>query len=252
MKRRKTLDIETPEGIVFSLELANPISRFLALTIDQFCIFILAFLLSSLARLVRLVSADLSMAFWLLLTFAANVGYPVVLEWWWRGQTIGKKLLGLRVMDVQALRLTFSQIVVRNLLRFVDVLPGVYLVGGATSLLNSRGQRVGDIAANTVVVYQPKIREPDTAQALPGKFNSFCAYPHLTARLRQHISAREAEIYLRALMRRESLHDSARVTLFRELRRFVERVVEFPTEVAETISDEQYIRNVVDILYRQN
>ena len=56
--------------------------------------------------------------------FAISVGYAIFTEWFWRGQTVGKRLLRLRVIEEQGLRLQFSQIVTRNLLRFVDMLPG--------------------------------------------------------------------------------------------------------------------------------
>ena len=62
--------------------------------------------------------------------FVISVAYAIVLEWRWRGQTIGKRLLGLRVMDVHGLRLQLPQIALRNLLRLVDMLPLFYLVGG--------------------------------------------------------------------------------------------------------------------------
>lgn len=250
MNRQKTLTIRTPEGIVFSLETANPVTRFFALAIDQFCIYLVVTVLTTLVRLVGFISGDLSGALWLLMTFAAMLGYPILLEWFLRGQTVGKKLLRLRVMDVQALRLTFSQVVVRNLLRFVDAFPGLYLLGGVTSLINPRGQRLGDIAANTMVIYHPIVPEPDLDQVLPGKFNSFRAYPHLAARLRQNVSPREAGICLRALLRRDELDDQARVALFRELRQTVGSLVSFPAEVIEGLSDEQVIRNMVDILFR--
>src|SRR5262249_58768067 len=57
-------------------------------------------------------------------------------EWYWRGQTVGKRMLRLRVVDRQGLRLQPSQIITRNLLRFVDGLPAFYMLGGLTSLLN--------------------------------------------------------------------------------------------------------------------
>ena len=76
--------------------------------------------------------------------FALSIGYPIVTEWFWRGQTIGKRMFGIRVMDVQGLRLQFSQIAIRNLLRFVDSLPLFYVVGGITCLLTRHYQRLGE------------------------------------------------------------------------------------------------------------
>src|SRR5262249_57728043 len=102
-------------------------------------------------------------------------------EWYWRGQTVGKRMLRLRVVDRQGLRLQPSQIITRNLLRFVDGLPAFYMLGGLTSLLNRQGQRLGDIAANTVVVRTAGLRPPDLDQISKGPFNSLSQYPHLAA-----------------------------------------------------------------------
>src|SRR5262249_60467600 len=106
-------------------------------------------------------SADFAAAVRVLLFFVITVGYGIASEWYWRGQTVGKRLLRLRVVDRQGLRLQPSQIVTRNLLRFADGLPAFYLLGGLTSLLNRHGQRLGDIAANTVVGRTAELRQPD-------------------------------------------------------------------------------------------
>ena len=92
--------------------------------------------------------------------------------------------------------------------------------------------------------------EPDLEGILPDKYNSFRDYPHLAARLRQKITPRKAGILLRALLRRDTLELEARLTLFRALRERTETLAAFPAEVTEGISDEQYVRNVVDILFR--
>ncbi|HTM48428.1 MAG TPA: RDD family protein [Bryobacteraceae bacterium] len=110
-----------------------------------------------------------------------SVGYGIVCEWRWRGQTIGKRMLRLRVMDRQGLRLQPSQIVIRNLLRFADGMPAFYLLGGVTSLINRHGQRLGDIAANTVVVRTEELPPPGLSQVSKGRFNSLAGYPHLAA-----------------------------------------------------------------------
>ena len=68
---------------------------------------------------------------------------------------------------------------------FVDALPAFYLVGGVASLLNTRGQRLGDLAANTLVLREPQLVSPDLEQLFAGKFNSLREHPHLAARLRQ-------------------------------------------------------------------
>jgi hypothetical protein len=197
-----------------------------------------------------LISLDLTRAVIILLFFALQIGYGLVFEWSWRGQTVGKRLLRLRVVDAGGLRLQFSQIVIRNLLRFVDMLPAFYLVGGITTLLNAHTQRLGDIAASTVVIRSPKIEQPDLGQILAGKFNSLRAHPHLEARLRQRISPVEASLALQAVLRREEFEPRARAELFARLGEHFRSLVEFPPESVEHVTDEQYLRNVVDTVYR--
>lgn len=249
--KTNTLLIKTPEGIVFSLLLAGPVTRFLAWAIDVMCVSAASMVAGSALGLMGVLSADMARAFSILAYFVIQTGYGIILEWHWRGQTVGKRLLRLRVMDVQGLRLQFSQIVIRNLLRFVDMLPLFYLVGGLACLISKRAQRLGDFAANTIVVRHPMITPPNLDQLLAGKYNSLREYPHLEGRLRQRVSAAEAAVALQALLRRDELDTTARVELFREIASHFRSLVEFPPEAAEGVTDEQYVRNVVDVLFRQ-
>ncbi len=235
-----SLQIRTPEGIVFYQLLAGPVTRFLAWSIDVACI----------GCLLKFLSADLSGALYALGYFILSIGYGIACEWSWRGQTLGKKLFRLRVVDAEGLRLQFNQIVVRNLLRFVDSLPAFYFVGGVVLLLNPACQRLGDIAANTIVIRNPRLAQPDLEQLLAGKYNSLRQYPHLAARLRQRVLPTEAALALQALLRRDEFEPLARVELFAELAAYFRDKVEFPPEAIEGITDEQYLRNVVDVLYR--
>ena len=244
------LRIQTPEGIAFAYPLAGPIVRCLAWAVDFILISALSYGVALACLAVIALSADLGLALLILSYFATSIGYGVVTEWAWRGQTPGKRWLRLRVMDVHGLRLQFHQVLMRNLLRFVDMLPGFYAIGGAACLLNRRAQRLGDLAANTVVVHLPRHAEPDLDQLLAGKFNSLRQHPHLEARLRQRISPEEARLALQALVRRDELDPAARVPLFTELAEHFKSLVTFPAESVETLPDEQYVRNVVDILFR--
>ncbi len=249
---RKTnmLNIRTPEGIVFSMLLAGPVTRSLAWAVDLACIIAVMSIIGSIVGTLSIVSRDLAGAISMVLYFFVSIGYSILTEWLWRGQTIGKKLLRLRVMDVQGLKLQFSQIVIRNLLRFFDSLPAFYCVGGTACLLSRKCQRLGDIAANTVVIYTPEVGDPNVEQLIAGKFNSLRSYSHLAARLRQQISPQETRIARQALMRRDELDPAARIGLFRKIADHFRSIVEFPEEATFGITDEQYIRNVVDILFR--
>jgi uncharacterized RDD family membrane protein YckC len=248
--RPRSLQIRTPEGIVFSQLLAGPVTRFLAWFVDLLCVGTIMTTFGLLLTPLQLISADLTAAIATLSYFIISIGYGVVFEWWWRGQTVGKKLLRLRVVDAEALRLQFSQIALRNLLRFVDCLPLFYFVGGLVCWISPKSQRLGDIAANTVVVRFPRIAEPDLDQLLVGKFNSLRQHPHLCARLRQRVSPSEASIVIQALLRRDQLDLHDRMELFADLASYFRAKVEFPTEVIEAVTDEQYLRNVADVIFR--
>ncbi len=252
MSRSRTniLSIKTPEGVEFSLQIAGPISRFMAWIIDGLVIIVATTTVYKVMGILGIISRDLAVALITLAYFVVTIGYGIVTEWYLNGQTIGKRLFKLRVVDEQGLNLQFSQIVIRNLLRFIDSLPFFYLVGGLSCLINRKMQRLGDFAANTIVVWNPRISEPDLDQLLGGKYNSFSDYPHLEARLRQHVSPQEAGISLQALIRRDELDSNARIELFHEIVSHFKNIVTFPPEATDGISDEQYVRNVVDTLYR--
>ncbi len=97
----------------------------------------------------------------------------------------------------------------------------------------------------------PRISEPNLDQLLTGKYNSFREYPHLVARLRQHVSTQEGRIALQALLRRDELDPQARIELFREIASHFQSIVSFPQEATDGLSDEQCVRNFVDVLFRK-
>ena len=244
--------IRTPEGITFSLMLAGPTTRFMAWAIDIACLAVLTIASSQLASLFGVFdfTAEIAMALLGSWMFVMPIAYGILMEWLWQGQTIGKRVLGLRVMDEQGLKLQFSQIALRNLLRIVDRMPLFYLVGGAACILSRRGQRLGDFAANTIVVRTPKLEQPDLTHLMSDKFNSLREHAHLAALLRQRVTPEEARLALSALVRREGLEPEARVALFAELAEHFRGKVPFPEEAVIAMPDEQYVRNVVDLVFR--
>jgi len=243
--------IQTPEGVTFNLPLAGPVSRFLAWIVDAACMLAAFQMIRALINLLGLISADISVAFATLIFFGIRTGYAIIMEWYWQGQTIGKRVLGLRVMDVNGLTLQPSQIIIRNLLRAVDSLPLFYLVGGLACLVTTYGQRLGDLAANTIVIKSGRAPEPDLDLILEkNRYNSLKAYPHLVARLRQQVAPEEAGLALQALMRREELLPEARLELFDMMADHLKGKVAFPLEAVEGVSNEQYVRNVVDVLFK--
>jgi uncharacterized RDD family membrane protein YckC len=244
------LAIRTPEGVTFHLPLAGPASRCLAWVIDALAMLAAYWMIRRLSGVLGVISTDVSAALATLAFFVIRTGYAIALEWFWQGQTVGKRVMGLRVMDVNGLRLQPSQIIIRNLLRAVDSLPLFYLVGGCVSLATRHSQRLGDLAANTIVVAKGRILEPDLDLILQqNRYNGLKAYPHLVARLRQQVSPEEAGLVLQALMRRDEFLPDARVALFKEITAHLRNKVAFPPEAVEGVPDEQYVRNVVEVVF---
>lgn len=249
MAAADALVIRTPEGIVFSYPLAGPVVRFLAVGLDLLLIAAVTSLLTSVLSILELVSVDVSVAARMAASFLIYFGYGIVLEWVGRGQTLGKKWFRIRVMDAQGLNLTFHQVVLRNLLRCVDILPAFYLLGGLVSLASPWAQRLGDWAAGTVVVRSESLAEPDLDQVRSPKYNSLRDQGRLMARIRHEITPEEAGLALQAVLRRDALEPRARVDLFRDLAEYFKEVVVLPESVTAVVTDEQLVRDIVDVLF---
>ena len=99
MNRSNELILQTPEGVRFRYRLAGPAARFLAVSIDLATISFLSSSITSLSYLLGAFSSDFMAAAQLIAYFALTFGYSIFLEWLWRGQTIGKRVLKLRVVD---------------------------------------------------------------------------------------------------------------------------------------------------------
>ena len=68
------------------------------------------------------------------------------------GATIGKRLLGLRVVMVDGTPVDWTSSIIRNVLRIIDFLPVFYLLGAIFVWSTEKNQRMGDLGANTVVI----------------------------------------------------------------------------------------------------
>jgi uncharacterized RDD family membrane protein YckC len=206
------LSIDTPEQISLEFQLATIGSRFLAIAIDTLIQVTAAAAILALALLVRLavgpfmagastwVFAGVVLA-WFLLYY----GYFAIFESVWNGQTPGKRMLGLRVIHTSGRPLSAYEAILRNVVRIVDQMPGIYAVGILSVFLTQRSQRLGDLAAASVVVHERlaegevstvEVRRPDPA-----------APRHGVTRL----SDGEIQVVEAFLRRRAELDGSARV-----------------------------------------
>lgn len=147
-----TYNIDTPEGVELRLPVAGIGSRSLAWLIDAFIKFIGLILIAIVFAFLGTFGDGLRLiAGFLILWF-----YNVLFEVFAHGATPGKMVIGLRVMNANGTPVGWTGSLIRNLLRFVDMLPGCYLFGCISVMLSRNFQRLGDLAGGTVVVYAEK------------------------------------------------------------------------------------------------
>jgi uncharacterized RDD family membrane protein YckC len=154
-----TIEIVTPENIAFRYRLAGPFRRLPAYLID-FAIRWFAAVLGMIALTLSFSTLGLApmgggMA--LVLWFLLEWFYGGVFEAFFNGQTPGKRLMQIRVVSVDGQPINGLQAVLRNVLRAVDAQPLVfYQLGLLTAAMNDRFQRLGDLAAGTMVVVEER------------------------------------------------------------------------------------------------
>jgi uncharacterized RDD family membrane protein YckC len=150
--------VEIPGGINLEAQVVGPIPRFFAFAIDLVIRGVVIFALSILS--IPFGSFGLGGGFFLIFLFIIEWLYPVLFEVYMRGQTPGKRLLGISVINDDLSPVTLGTSMVRNLLRTVDFLPLFYLAGLICMLSNRRFQRLGDMAAGTLVISVPESAKP--------------------------------------------------------------------------------------------
>src|SRR5436190_1353277 len=163
MEYEDRLTIATPEGVDLELTLAGVGSRFASALIDYLiqlaCIIALGVVLGA-GLGISPDAGGFAIAVWTVLSFLLFVGYDITFEVLASGRTPGKRMNGLRVVREDGGPVTFPISAVRNVLRVVDILPGMYLVGITSILISARNQRLGDLAAGTLVVRERKVAPP--------------------------------------------------------------------------------------------
>ncbi|MCW8956296.1 MAG: RDD family protein [Gammaproteobacteria bacterium] len=154
------LTVITPEGIEINQCLAGIWSRSYAWVIDLFIRVLMYILLLIITSYMELFGYGLM----LIGVFILEWFYPVFFEIKYNGQTPGKMLLKIRAINADATYINWSESLLRNLLRIVDFLPFMYVTGLISILLSRNFQRIGDLAANTIVIYDS---DNDLDQAIP-------------------------------------------------------------------------------------
>jgi len=150
------LSVETPEQININYQKAGIGSRFYAAILDTlllcFIVFIGTYVNSNFIRELGFIFGNWLGAIGGIIVFAIFWGYFMVFEVTTNGRSPGKLALGLRVIKEGGYPISFADSAIRNLMRIVDFLPLFYGTGLLVMLLNPNWQRLGDLAAGTLVV----------------------------------------------------------------------------------------------------
>jgi uncharacterized RDD family membrane protein YckC len=147
------VSVETPEGIVLELRPAGLTARAYAFALDLVVRLVILYI----AVAVHAVMGGIGVAFTLIVMFGLEWLYPVVFELTLHGATPGKRVVGLKVVMDNGLPITPAASFTRNLLRAADFLPFAWGFALISMLLRHDFKRLGDIAAATLVVYQPVV-----------------------------------------------------------------------------------------------
>ena len=255
---KETLKIQTPEHVGFRYVLAGLGTRSTAFALDttfRFLVVLFIFLAVSLLAhwLPTLdptgVFAALPKTWLLALAVLAygivDLGYFLVFEALWSGQTPGKRLQKLRVIKVNGQPIGWLESSIRNILRAVDILLGFYPLGLLVMFLSSRSQRIGDYAAGTVVIVERRRKVP-----MDGTRLRSLAKVNLPE-LELHISSlqpKQYQIIRSFLQRREAMDNSHRRELARTL---VQRLMKkWPIPARPDISDEDFLEEIVGLYER--
>jgi uncharacterized RDD family membrane protein YckC len=155
--------VELSEGVAIRLRMAGPLVRSLAWLIDAAILAGAFTVLAIFAGILGLFAGSgIASGLYLLVAFTLYWFYYVFYESGKHGATPGKRAMGLRVVQTSGTHITFTQAVIRNFIRVIDSIP-FYLIGLTACTGTRRFQRLGDLAANTVVIYS----RAETRSAIP-------------------------------------------------------------------------------------
>ncbi|WP_257459111.1 RDD family protein [Archangium lipolyticum] len=208
------LDVATPERVALSLPVAGIGYRCLAYLIDIVLLFL--FWVVAYFTFTLLVSdvlgffeglSGFTRTLMVVGVFATQWLYWTVCEVVMGGQTPGKRLIGIRVVRVDGSPVGVLESAVRNLVRVVDFLPGLYATGCLSMLLTRQHRRLGDLLAGTLLVREERIDlDKYTAPAAEAPAVS-------AASSRMRLAPEDVELILAFLTRAPQLEPAARTRL---------------------------------------
>lgn len=194
--------VETPEGVVLSIRLAGVVPRFAAFFIDML-IRIAVYIVAAIA-LNMIFSDGVAGGLFFIFFFLLEWFYYIIFEVYKQGQTPGKKSMKIKVLHANGTPVDWQASMIRNFLRAVDFLPFFYGLGAIFVIFNKDFARLGDIAANTIVVHaedhqvfkvipDAKAKAPNIS-LLPDEQNAIVSFAARADKLSIHRQTELAEI----------------------------------------------------------
>lgn len=235
--------ILTPEHVPLRLTPAGTGSRALALLLDFVLVVSLSQAVALAATLV--LPGGLAAAAQVTTLFAMTFGYNVFFELRGNGRTLGKRALGLRVVDARGLPITLAQSFIRNIVRVFDFTPAFYGLGGAVSLIDRDGRRLGDFLADTLVVHEHTPLRPQGDLGGPRRHGDLAEAGTLR-RIKNRVSLEEREFLLAVALRADRLEESARYDLMQEIAAHYRKKLEID---APNLSGESLVRDLIAVLW---
>jgi uncharacterized RDD family membrane protein YckC len=243
MKEEHQLTIETPEQVALDFHIAGIGSRFMAFTIDSlyqalaFALVMLglSFISPSIERFFGRIGENWAIAIVIIFFFLLYWGYFAFFEAILKGQTPGKRSVGIRVVKDSGRAINTFEAISRNLMRAIDQLPGMYVFGLISMAISKENRRIGDYVAGTLVVHEKAAIEIDAdLQDLSHTGAITVATDGLTAA--------DLELIETFLHRRLSLDAGVRTQMATRIVGHVRSRVGVQTEIGE--SEEQYLELV--------
>lgn len=225
------------EKVPFTYRVAGVGSRFLAWLVDAGLMILLSFAGMFAGLVLEIGRAGLGQALIALWIFAVTWGYFLFFEWLWHGQTPGKRLLGLRVIQTNGTSVGFFQSAARNVVRVVDALPVFYALGFTVAACNRYQRRLGDWAAGTLVVHVERRARPIQVMTE----GPAVAAPTGEALVRQKLASLtrpQKQTLLDLCLRREQLRIADRAQLFHAVAEYFKHHLDLVP--AEHQSDEKF------------
>lgn len=236
------LEITTPEQVTFHYPTAGLATRGIAWGLDLVLLLTLDFIIY---MIFLWQPFQIGIAFAMVLVFLLDFFYYIGFELFSSGQTIGKRMMGIRVVSITGGQLRFNESFVRNVVRTLDLM--LFLVGGLVAFCDPLRRRLGDIAADTIVVRDTRRKIPDAIIKAQARANSFYDDVAIRTRILNRVTREERDLILDLMSRRDQLEAVTRESIFARTAQYLRERYGLPSDL-EHLSDEQTVLGVALVI----